>query len=169
MNEMNNKTNKNMIDFFLKNFPIIIGSGTVTSFFGWLVFGRKKNNAEYTAQVQEIYKDLSIDLKSDRDLLKQENKAIKEEHKKEVLYFRGQLDEVRKSTSTLQAQFNNMSMSYAKEVEVSQNWEKLHREVSAKYNKLQKYCESLEKSHEELKIDHEKLRKTVEAFQEKNL
>lgn len=156
-----------MLEFIVKNYPIILGSTTVSSFFGYLAFGRKKNNAEYTTQVQEIYKDLSIDLKSDRDLLKEENKAIKEEHKKEVLYFRNQLDEIRKATSTLQGQFNNMSMSYAKEVEVSQNWEKLHREVCMKNDELQKSYESLEKSYEELKIDHEKLKKSFETFKKK--
>lgn len=149
-----------MLDFIIKNFPIIIGSGTISSFFGWLVFGRKKNNAEYTAQVQEIYKDLSVDLKSDRDFLKNENQIIKEQHKEDVLYFRTQLDDVRRKSDSLQEQFNKMTMAYTQEVEVSQNWEKLHRELSVKYSELQK-------AHEELKVDHDKLKKSFETFKRK--
>jgi hypothetical protein len=41
-----------------------------------------------------------------------------------------------------------------KEVEISQNWEKLHKELSTKYYEL-------EKKYNLLKIDHDKLKKEV--------
>jgi D-ribose pyranose/furanose isomerase RbsD len=39
-----------------------------------------------------------------------------------------------------------------KEVEISQNWEKLHKELSTKYYEL-------EKKYNLLKIDHDKLKR----------
>lgn len=145
-----------MIEFIAQNWVVIVGSGTLTSFFGWMVFGRKNNDAEYTMKVRGIYDNLSDDLKEDRDFFKAESQATKEEHKKDVLYFREQLDSVRKDTSILQKQFNEMSMSYTKEVEVSKDWEKKHRELDISYKKL-------EASHNELKKDHEKLKKAFES------
>ena len=43
--------------------------------------GTKVSEANYTQNVQDIYKDLASDLKADREFLKEENKKLREESK----------------------------------------------------------------------------------------
>ena len=73
----------------------------------------------------------------------------------------------------LQEQFVRLQLAYAKEIENSQNWEKLHRELEKQYRNLEnKYNElvlqykdsekkhtDLEKLYEKLKSDFEKHKK----------
>jgi len=134
-----------MGDFFSQNWGTLLGGGTVTGFLGWLFYGRKNNNAEFTTKVQGIYDSLvedlkkdREDLKKDRELLKEENLRIKKEHREDVVYFRTELDGVRMLNTTLQEQFNHINIAYTKEVEVSQNWEKMYHELGKKYDDLSK-------------------------------
>jgi hypothetical protein len=60
----------------------------------------------------------------------------------------------------MQGQFNDIQIAYAREVEMSQNWEKLHRELTEKYN-------ALEKDHEELKSLYSKLKNDFELHKKK--
>lgn len=149
-----------MVDLITKNWELMLGSSAVTSVFTWLFYGRKNNNIDYLSKQQAVFDKLQDEMMKDRDYYKGEYLQAREEHKKEVLYFRGKIDEVTKRADTLQGQFNSMSVSYTKEVEVSQNWEKLHGKLLEKYN-------ILEKSHEALKIDHEKLKKAFNSQQKK--
>lgn len=59
----------------------------------------------------------------------------------------------------LQSAFLELQLSYAKEIEVSQNWEKLHRELERQYRDLEKKHNDLERQHEKLKTDFEKYKK----------
>ena len=76
------------------------------------------------------------------------------ENKTEKEYFRSQIDELRKQAGTMQDQFNNIQLAYAKEVEQSQNREKLHRELLEKYN-------SLKGLYDKLKEDFDKHKKAA--------
>jgi len=67
--------------------------------------------------------------------------------------------EIKKHNLTLQTDFNNIQMSYAKEVEKSQNWEKLHRVLTDKYNELAKDHENLKGLYDKLKIDFDNYKK----------
>ena len=127
-----------MADFFSQNWGTLLGGGSITGFLGWLFYGRKNNNAEFTTKVQGIYDNLVEDLKKDREFLKSENAQLKAERTIDKEYFRSEIDKSDKKISTLQGQFNSMNISYTKEVEVSQNWEKLYRELSLKYDDLSK-------------------------------
>lgn len=127
-----------MGDFISSNWGTILGGGSITGFLGWIFYGRKNNNAEFTTKVQEIYDNLVEDLKKDREFLKSENAQLKAERTIDKEYFRSEIDKSDKKISTLQGQFNSMNISYTKEVEVSQNWEKLYRELSLKYDDLSK-------------------------------
>lgn len=125
-----------MVDFISSNWGVLLGGGSATGLLGWIFYGRKNNNAEFTAKVQGIYDNLVDDLKKDREFLKAENAQLKTERIVDKEYFRTEMDKSDKKISTLQEQFNTMNISYAKEVEVSQNWEKLYRELSEKYEIL---------------------------------
>jgi len=127
-----------MGDFFSQNWGTLLGGGTVTGFLGWLFYGRKNNDIDYLTKQQAVFDKLQEEIMKDRDYYKQEYLQARKEHKEEVLYFRNKIDEVTARADTLQGQFNNMSVSYTKEVEVSQNWEKLYRELSGKYDDLSK-------------------------------
>jgi membrane-bound lytic murein transglycosylase len=127
-----------MSNFFIQNWGVLLGGGSVTGFLGWIFYGRKNNNAEFTTKVQGIYDSLVEDLKKDRESLKEDNLRIKTEHREDVVYFRTELDNVRLLNTTLQEQFNHINIAYTKEVEVSQNWEKLYHELSKKYDDLNK-------------------------------
>lgn len=132
-----------MVDFISSNWGVLLGGGSATGLLGWIFYGRKNNNAEFTAKVQGIYDNLVEDLKKDREFLKSENAQLKAERTIDKEYFRSEIDKSDKKISTLQEQFNSMNISYTKEVEVSQNWEKLYRELSLKYDDLSKKYDSV--------------------------
>jgi hypothetical protein len=69
---------------------------------------------------------------------------------------------VKEHNKSLQKQFNEMQLQYAKEIETSQNWEKLHRELKLQYLELEKH-------HSLLQKDHDKLKKEFEQFKRSNL
>ncbi len=126
----------------------------------------KVSEANYTQITQDIYKDLAIDLKADREFLKEENKRIRDESKSEKEYFRKEIGELRTQSTSIQTQLNDITLSYAKEVEISQNWEKLHSELrekflilEGKYNSMEGEYEQLKKAHDKLKIDFDKYKK----------
>lgn len=127
-----------MVDFISLNWGTILGGGSITGLLGWFFYGKKNNDIEYLSKQQAVFDKLQEEIMKDRDYYKQEYLQARKEHKEEVLYFRNKIDEVTSRADTLQGQFNNMSVSYAKEVEVSQNWEKLYRELSGKYDDLSK-------------------------------
>lgn len=127
-----------MGDFISSNWGVLLGGGSATGLLGWIFYGRKNNNAEFTTKVQGIYDNLVEDLKKDREFLKSENAQLKAERTIDKEYFRSEMDKSDKKISSLQEQFNSMNISYTKEVEISQNWEKLYRELSLKYDDLSK-------------------------------
>ena len=112
---------------------------------------------DYAVKVRELYESLLEQSNKDKDVLKLDKDAIVLEFKTEKEYFRNQIDELRKQAATMQEQFNNIQLAYAKEVEQSQNWEKLHRELTEKFN-------ALNKDHEELKTFCEKLKLEVDKY-----
>ena len=88
-------------------------------------------------------------------------------------------------TKDLQKQFSQLWLSYSKEVEISQNWEKMHRELDKqhealnkkydvltkqykdsdrKYNILEQQYKDSEKKHEELLHLYEKLKADFEKY-----
>jgi len=127
-----------MADFFSQNWGTLLGGGSITGFLGWLFYGRKNNDIDYLTKQQAVFDKLQDEIMKDRDYYKQEYLQSRKEHKEEVLYFRNKIDGVTKRADTLQEQFNHINIAYTKEVEVSQNWEKLYRELSKKYDDLSK-------------------------------
>jgi hypothetical protein len=103
----------------------------------------KKSNSDAVASMQAVYDQFLTDYRARMD---------------EVM---AELKESKLNYIELQKQFNAIHLSYSKEVEVSQNWEKLHRELDKKYKEL-------EKSHETLKKDHELLRKEFLNYKKKD-
>lgn len=132
-----------------ENFMILSTIGTVlTGVVGWVLGGKqakaqelKKGEVEiesaevdYAAKVRELYDNLNAKLVQENESLKSDKDAIVAEFKQEKEYFRNQVDTLRAQLSEMQNQFNVIQLAYAKEVEQSQNWEKLHRELTDKYN-----------------------------------
>jgi chromosome segregation ATPase len=109
---------------------------------------------DYAVKVRELYESLLDQANKDKESLKLDKDAIITEFKSEREYLRTQIDELKKQASSMQDQFNSIQLAYAKEVEQSQNWEKLHRELLAKYN-------SLEALYEKLKDDFDKHKKAA--------
>jgi chromosome segregation ATPase len=110
---------------------------------------------DYAVKVRELYESLLEQANKDKDALKLDKDAIIEEFKSEKEYFRGQIDDLRKQAAVMQEQFNTIQLAYAKEVEQSQNWEKLHRELLEKYN-------DLESKYNKLKDDFDKHKKQTQ-------
>jgi hypothetical protein len=122
----------------------------------------KKGNVEiesaeidYAVKVRELYESLLEQANKDKDALKIDRDVIITEFKSEKEYFRGQIDDLRKQATVMQEQFNSIQLAYAKEVEQSQNWEKLHRELLEKYN-------DLESKYNKLKDDFDKHKKQTQ-------
>ena len=114
----------------------------------WYFGGKRKNESEVKKNDTDALKAIS-DMYS--DFLAQ-YKVRMDEMKLEVTY-------VRDYYKKIQLQFNDMSLAYSQEVEVSQNWEKLHKELEQKYDVLEKNYEELKKDHDALKKDYQKYKK----------
>lgn len=61
----------------------------------------------------------------------------------------------------LSEQFVNLQLAYSKEVEISQNWQKLHSELKRQYDDLEKKYEIMQKLYEKLKVDFDKYKKEI--------
>jgi chromosome segregation ATPase len=151
-----------------------IGS-LLTGVLGWVIRDRKaiaqelKKGAveidsaevDYAAKVRELYDNLNAKLVQENENLKSDKDAIVAEFKQEKEYFRAQVDALRTQLSEMQGQFNMIQLAYAKEVEQSQNWEKLHRELTDKYNELASKHEDLKSLYSKLKEDFDKHKKAA--------
>ena len=141
-----------------------IGS-LLTGVLGWVIRDRKaiaqelKKGAveidsaevDYAAKVRELYDNLNAKLVQENENLKSDKDAIVAEFKQEKEYFRAQVDALRTQLSEMQGQFNMIQLAYAKEVEQSQNWEKLHRELTDKYNALKDLYDKLKEDFDKHK------------------
>ncbi len=123
----------------------------------WFFGGRAKAKQDAVSTMKTMYDDFLTVYKNRMD---------------EVMV---EITEIRKHNLTLQTDFNNIQMSYAKEVEKSQNWEKLHNELNKKYITLstenqivKKDYEVLKKDHDKLKRDHDLVKKQLDAFIKKS-
>ena len=141
-----------------------IGS-LLTGVLGWVIRDRKaiaqelKKGAveidsaevDYAAKVRELYDNLNAKLVQENENLKSDKDDIVAEFKQEKEYFRNQVDSLRVQLSEMQGQFNVIQLAYAKEVEQSQNWEKLHRELLEKYNALKDLYDKLKEDFDKHK------------------
>jgi predicted nuclease with TOPRIM domain len=107
----------------------------------WFFGGRAKQRQDAVSTMKVMYDDFLTVYKNRMD---------------EVMI---EVSDIKKHNLTLQTDFNNIQMSYAKEVEKSQNWEKLHRQLTDKYNELAKDHESLKGLYSKLKEDFDKHKK----------
>lgn len=126
----------------------LLGSGVVTGVVGWIFGGKqakkieiKKANGDAVATMQSVYDQFLSDYK---------------DRMSEVM---ADLNFVKDHNRELQTQFNKIQLDYAKEVERSQNWEKLHRELTAKYSVLERDYDELKGLYEKLKADFDKHKK----------
>ncbi len=165
-----------MGNWIIENIELILGvssGGGLTAIITYFLWGKKEKeqglkkgevdiktaDVDYAVKVSELYESLLAESKKDKEELKVEKEAITTEFKSEKEYFRAQLDEVRKTASIMQEQFNQMQLAYSKEVEISQNWEKLHRQVTEQYNELNLKYNTLDNKYTAMEVDHEKLKK----------
>ena len=139
------------MNFFAQNWEIVLGViGVISTPIAWVFGGKqakkveiKKASADAVATMQGVYDQFLTDYK---------------DRMTEVM---GELTTVKNSNIDLQRQFNEIQLQYAKEVEKSQNWEKLHRELMDKYALL-------EREYEQLKIDHDQLKKDFDKYKKAN-
>jgi hypothetical protein len=120
------------MNFFKENWITLMGY--ISAVLVWIVSGRPKAKQDAVTSMKTMYDDFLIVYK-DRML--------------EVIT---ELSEMKLHNRELQNKFNEIQLSYAKEVEVSQNWERQHKILEAKYNKLQK-------DYDTLKLEVNKLKK----------
>lgn len=130
-----------MNDWFSQNWQSIVGTGTITTIINYF-FNKKNSKADFLTKVEGIYSGLVDELKEDRESLK------------------GDIKEFKLDLRSLQDQFNTIQLAYAREVEVSQNWEKLHRQLMEKHEALARDHEALKLFCEKLKLELDKYKKT---------
>jgi predicted nuclease with TOPRIM domain len=129
------------MNFFYEYWQTIIA--TLSAPVAWFFGGRAKQRQDAVSTMKVMYDDFLVVYKNRMD---------------EVMV---EVIEIKKHNLTLQTDFNNLQMSYAKEVEKSQNWEKLHRVLTDKYNELAKDHETLKGLYSKLKEDFDKHKKSV--------
>lgn len=134
----------------------LVGGGGLTSIVAYII-NKKNNKADFLTKVENIYTGLANVLKADNEKLKEEIKEIREDFKL-----------VRADYRLLQEQFNTIQIAYAREIERSQNWEKLHTQLSEKYDILEKDYESLKSFCEKIKLELDKYKKTHKLNESKN-
>ena len=122
------------MNFLADNWAAIIGYITVP--IAWVFGGRMKAKTDAVSTMQNMYNGFLEDYK---------------DRMSEVI---AELSEMRKHNRELQNKFNDIQLSYAREIEVSQNWERLHSELEAKYNKLQS-------DYDKLKLEVQKIKKGI--------
>jgi predicted nuclease with TOPRIM domain len=128
-----------MFNFFHEYWQAIIAA--LSAPIAWFFGGRAKLRQDAVSTMKTLYDDFLIVYQARMNEVMQE------------------VTELKKHNLTLQTDFNNIQMSYAKEVEKSQNWEKLHRQLTDKYNELAKDHESLKGLYSKLKDDFDKHKK----------
>ncbi len=134
------------MNWLLDNWALLLGA--VTTPIAWIFGGKqakkveiKKANGDAVATMQSVYDQFLTDYK---------------DRMNEVM---ADLNFVKDHNRELQTQFNKIQLDYAKEVERSQNWEKLHRELTAKYAVLERDYDELKGLYEKLKADFDKHKK----------
>lgn len=120
------------MNFFYDYWQAILAA--LTAPVAWFFGGRAKAKQDAVSTMKVMYDDFLTVYKNRMD---------------EVM---AEVVEIKKHNLTLQTDFNNIQMSYAKEVEKSQNWEKLHRQLTEKYNDLKGL-------YDKLKIDFDNYKK----------
>jgi predicted nuclease with TOPRIM domain len=128
-----------MVNFLYEYWQTILA--TLSAPVMWFFGGRAKQRQDAVSTMKVMYDDFLTVYKNRMD---------------EVM---AEVVEIKKHNLTLQTDFNNIQMSYAKEVEKSQNWEKLHRVLTDKYNELAKDHENLKGLYDKLKIDFDNYKK----------
>jgi len=136
------------MNFFIDNwFNIVTVLGIPLA---WIFGGKqaknveiKNSNGDFLSKVQGIYDGLVEDLKTDREELK----ACNLEQDQNIR-------ELRNDVRSLQKQFNDLYLSYAKEVEASKYWQDKFNDLETKYNQLEKDHEELKKQFENYKKSH---------------
>lgn len=148
-----------MGNWILENWQGIVGGGSLTTIVNYLV-NRKSKKADLLDKVQGIY-----------DKWIEDSDKRQEEAKELIKQYSEDLRELRKSQGILQIQFNDLNLSYTKEVEKSQYWMQKYDDLDKKYNELMskhdsviKQNEHLEKLCEELKTEHDKLKKEFDNY-----
>jgi chromosome segregation ATPase len=122
------------MNFLQDNWLALVGYISVPV--AWIFGGRMKAKTDAVSTMQNMYN------------------GFLEDYKDRMSEVMTELSEMRKHNRELQNKFNEIQLSYAKEIEVSQNWERLHRELEAKYNKLQS-------DYDKLKLEVNKLKKGI--------
>lgn len=107
----------------------------------WYFGGKKKSSVDAVKSISSMYDDFSAHYKIRMDEMQIEIANIKAH------------------SLSIQLQFNEMTLAYGREVEISQNWEKLNVELKSKYDKLLKDHLALQKDHNLLKKDYESFKK----------
>lgn len=112
----------------------------------WYYGGKQKQSGDTIKSMHEVYSGFLVDYKEKMKEAMLEVSSVKSHYKE------------------IQLQFNEMYVQYTKEVEISQNWEKLHRELKEKYDSLQRQHNTLQTQYENLKRDHEKLKTDFKRY-----
>ena len=133
------------MNWFLENWMTIVS--TISIPVAWVFGGKqakkvelKNSNGDFLTKVQNIYDALVEDLKTDRDELR----ACNVEQSKDIA-------DLRNDVRSLQKQFNDLYLAYAKEVEASKYWKDKFDVLEGKYIQLEKDYESLKKQFESYK------------------
>ena len=108
----------------------------------WYFGGKRKTEVDAVSSMSVMYDRFMTQHKTRLDEMQFEIQSVKDHYR------------------VIQLQFNDMSLAYTREVEVSQNWEKLHKELKEKYDELEKNYEALKKDHDALRKDYEKYKKS---------
>jgi endo-beta-N-acetylglucosaminidase D len=163
----NKKRNKNM-EFVSEHWLTLLGGGSITGLFGWIVYGRKNQKEElkssvidneikeidYAEKVRDLYESILLKKEAEISYLSEQIKNALADAKEDREYFRSEINPLREELQSLrkksdeqERQIVDLSLINAITKEAADSWE-------AKFK-------TLEKEHDKLKKDFDTLRKSM--------
>ena len=124
--------------WIIDNWQGLVGGGSLTTIIGFIA-NKSNNKADLLSKFEGIYSNLADNLIEERANFKLERESFKEE----VREIKKDLQTLRADNRFLKEEFKTIQLAYSKEVEISKNWEKMHNELTDKYDKLKVFCDKL--------------------------
>lgn len=167
-----------MIEWLSANWVPLLGGGSLTAVINYLLFGKTTKEKEFKKtdiEIESAEVDLAEKVRQLYDKLEEKWNLERIELINEKSEYKETIKTLSNRIDSLQEQFNNLYLSYSKEVEKSQYWMQKYDELDKKYNEviqqnkellitnqhLEKLLEGLQLAHDKLQDEFNKHKKIL--------
>lgn len=140
------------MNWIFENWQGLLGGGSLSSIISYFI-NRKNSKADLLEKMQASY---------DRWVEDGDKKSA--ELKEDIVFLKNEVQDLRVREKSLQNQFNEIYLSYTKEVEKTQYWIQKYDELSKKYEELSNLYKNLEEKYREENKDYVELKKLYDKL-----